>query len=651
MKRFGLILTILLTLMNVPTKAQSQRDSIDTHEWAAKVTGEDGQLQPRFLPQGDSTAQAYMKNVKWYNRFRVGLGTGFNGQTNKSQTSYSIPLNATLAYQFSPVHSLQGKLSYAELHRKGDNNVRSASMEMDYFMNITNYSRGFSVQRIATFSLFAGIGGRLSGLGVRRERSPYGLVGADVTLSLGNNIGLSLQPYLGVIKDQAYLYKTGNNTWYEFMYGLNTTLQLDFMPKRFEGRNLNASTFFIEASQGVTLPLNSPKSLSKATPSSGSAYSFAFGYWPTRIVGVRLAAHLQDYYCSSQKTKPVYTFGQQTHGTYTTRNRGGFIGGRLEMLTAPFSVSKKWQQNKYFDVNLSGGMELGRFGEAGQGLFIRYLGATMGIQALFKIPKTDNAMLFVEPRFSWMFYNIPYSNTYGKEQYKEHFATISAGVRLNRDIRGKNATTDSTKVDEKNKIPSRFFTSIAWGDNRILSRSESYSGSHKMNNSIVGSFGRDFNTWATALLQIDYAQKHTYSQLNYDVNVAGTKKNYRAMWDVNYHNLSIRLLYQLRLNNLMGYHNTRQRFQINLLTGPVFTANIKGKCKLSKGEMAGGDDPRVTSHVTGTRGSMAWAGALQARYYIKDNWSIFIEPLGQVQFRKGYERLYVYDHIGATFSF
>lgn len=652
MKRLGLILIILLlTLTDASTMAQSKRDSIDTHEWAAKVTGEEGQLQPRYLPKGDSTAQAYNKSVRWYNRFRVGLGTGYNGQTNKSQSSYSIPINATLAYQFSPVHALQGKLSYAELHRKNGRDVRSAAMELDYFLNFTNYTRGYSVRRVATFSGFIGIGGRMSGNNGNREKSPYGLVGADVTLSLGNNIGLSLQPYLGVIRDQPYLYKKQNTTLYEFMYGVNANLLLDFMPKRFTGRNMSASTFFVEASQGVTLPLNSAQGISQASTSVGSAYSFAFGYWPTRIVGLRLGAHMQDYFCSTQTTGPIIISGQQVHPKYTTRQRGVFVGGRLELLLSPFSVSEKWRNNKYFDVNLSGGMELGKFGEAGQGLLIRYLGATMGTQVLFKLPKTDNAMLYVEPRYTWMFYNVPYSNTSNKKGYKEHFAMISAGVRLNRDIRGKQETKDSTQVAEKYKTPSRFFGSVAWGDMRVVTRSETYSGSHKINNSVVGSFGREFNAWATALLQIDYAQKHTASMQPYDVTVAGALKRYNGMWNINYHSLSIRLLYQLRLNNLIGYHQTRQRFQLSVLTGPVFNANIKGKRELAKGEMIGGNNPQLVSHVVGTRGTMAWAGALQARYYVKDNWSIFLEPMGQVNFRKSFERFYIYDHIGLTYSF
>lgn len=661
MRLFGLILTILLTLTSVPMRAQSERDSIDTHEWAAKVTGEEGQLQPRYLPKGDSTAQSYIKGLHWYNRFRVGLGTAYAGQHNKEQNSYSIPVNATLAYQFSPVHALQGKLSYAELHRKSGPTLRSASMELDYFVNFTNYSRGFSVKRIATFSGFIGIGGRLNtntDIGVR-EKSPYGVLGADVTINLGNNVGISLQPYLGVIRDQPYLYKKKNNTFYEFMYGINANVQLDFMPKRFEGRDLTASTFFVEASQGVTLPLNSSQGLANdktlnksATVSVGSAYTFAFGYWPTKIVGMRLAMHAQDYFCNSTEVPAKIVSGQQVNAPYTTRERGSFVGGRLEMLFAPFNVSEKWRNNKHFDINLSGGMEMGKFGEAGQGLLIRYLGATMGAQVLYKLPKTDNAMLFVEPRYTWMFYNVPYSNANKKKGYKEHFAMISAGVRLSRDIRGKHETTDSTQVaKEKYKEPGRFFSSIAWGDMRTFSRSITYSGKHKFNNSVVGTFGRTFNSWVTTLLQIDYAQKHTASYQPYDVTVGTGIKRYSGMWDINYHSLSIRLMYQLRLNNLMGYHHTRQRFQLSVLTGPVFCANIKGKRQLSKGEMPGGTNPHLVNHITGTRGSMSWAGALQARYFIKDNWSIFVEPMGQFNTGKYFERIYIYDHIGATYSF
>ena len=657
MKQFGLILTSIWLILAAGTAtAQEQRDSIDTHEWAAKVTGEQGQLQPRYLPKGDSTAQAYIKDTKWYNRFRVGLGTGYNGQTNKRQTSYSVPVNATLAYQFSPVHTLQGKLSYAELHREKGHNVRSAAMELDYFVNFTNYTRGFSTNRLLTFSGFIGIGGRMSSNNGIKEKSPYGVVGADLTLNMGNNVGLSLQPYIGVIRDQPYLYKQQNTTWYEFMYGVNANLVLDFMPRRFAGRKLSASTFFVEASQGVTLPLNDPYNIAQGSAingstSVGSAYNFAFGYWPTRILGVRLGAHVQDYFWNGHTSGKVVVSGQQVHADHTTRQRGAFIGGRLELLLSPFSASKKWSQNKYLDWNVSGGMEMGKFGQAGQGLLIRYLGATMGTQILFKLPKTDNAMLFVEPRYTWMFYNVPYTNTANKRGYKEHFATISAGVRLNRDIRGKHEPADTANTGKRHHEPARFFTSLAWGDMRNITRDETYSGSHRLNNSIVATFGRDFCPWATVLVQLDYAQKHTVSQQGYDVSVGSVIKHYQGMWNINYHNLATRLMYQLRLNNLMGYHRTRQRFQLNLLTGPVFNANIKGKRKLAKGEMAGGSDPHLTSHIKGTRGTFAWAAALQARYNVTDNWAVYIEPMGQIHFRKSFDRLYIYDHIGVTYSF
>ena len=644
MRRFWLLLPLLL-LTTVHTLAQSRRDSVDTHEWAAKVTGEEGQLQPRFLPKGDSISLAYQRASRWYNKFRIGLGTGYDGQYNKNQTSYSIPINVMLAYQLSPVHALQGKLSYAELHRKQGRDVRSAALELDYFFNFTNYTRGSSINRLLTFSGFVGIGGRITSNRGVKERSPYGVIGGEITLYTGNNVSMSFQPYVGVIRDQPYLYREQNTTFYEIMYGVNANLQLDFMRPRFYGRKNVTSRFFIEASQGVTLPLNANE-----PTSVGSAYTFSFGYWPSRIMGFRLGAHAQDYFWDKRTTAAQMKYGQQLHAEHTARQRASFVGGRLEVLLSPFSASAKWRQNKYFDWNVSGGMEVGKFGQAGGGLLIRYTGATMGTQVLFKVPKTDNAMLFIEPRYTWLFYNIPYSNTYNKRRYKEHFTMISAGVRLSRDIHGK-SVGDSTFVNDKYHEPGHFFGSLSWGDMRIITRGETYTGNHKLNNSIVGSFGRDFCPWATALLQVDYSQKHTVSQHGYDVTAAGVAKHYNGMWNINYHSLSVRLLYQLRLNNLIGYHHTRQRFQLSLLTGPVYCVNLKGKINLAKGEMAGGLNPQFTGRVRGSHSTFAWAGGLQARYYVTDNWSVFVEPMGQVNVQKSFDRLYVYDNIGLTYSF
>lgn len=645
MKRLGLILTILLTLINVPTRAQSQRDSIDTHEWAAKVSGEQGQLQSRYLPKGDSTAQDYVRKTHWYNRFRVGLGTGYNGQYNKNEISYSVPINATLAYQISPVHALQGKLSYAELQRENKREIRSASAELDYFLNFTNYTRGFNTNRVATFSGFIGMGGRLSSNEGIRQKSPYGVVGCDVTLALGNNISLAIQPYVGVIRNQPYLYPEQNNTFYEIMYGVNANLQLDFMRRRFTGRKLTSSTFFLETAQGLTIPTGNRESTS-----IGSAYTFAFGYWPNRILGMRLAAYAQDYYWQRSTTGPVVINGQQVHTNYTTRQRGFLLGGRLEMILAPFNTFAKWRNNKYVDLNIAAGMEYGKFGKAGYGLLIQNLGATMSTQILFKLPKTNNAMLFIEPRYSWIFYNIPYYNTSNKQHNKEGFAILSAGMRISRDIPNKQ-TNDTTNVYEKSAEPAKFFASIAWGDMRVLTRHETYVGKHLFNNSILASFGRDFCPWATAVLQIDYTHSHTASQQPYSVTVAGAVKNYNGMWNLNYHDLSVRLLYQLRLNNFIGYRNSRQRIQLFATTGPVFYAKIKGRRELAKGEMAGGFNPKLTNHIPGTRGTMSWAAGLQARIHVKNNWSIYIEPIAQLQFRSISNRVYLYDHIGVNYSF
>lgn len=646
MRLFGLIITIL-ALTSTVVAAQEQRDSIDTHEWAAKVTGEEGQLQPRYLPKGDSTAQAYVKATRWYNCFRIGLGTGYAGQYNKDKiVPHRIPAYAMLAYQFSPVHTLQGKLSYVELQREKGYDVRSASMELDYFVNFTNYTRGFKTNRLATFSAFVGIGGRMSSNNGVKERSPFGVLGVDVTFALGNNIGLSLQPYIGTIRDQPYLYRKQNTTFYEIMYGMNANLQFDFMRRRFTGKNLSAQTFFVEASGGLTMPVANHESTSL-----GSAYSFAFGYWPNRVLGMRLTAHAQDYFWKRYTAGNVVIAGQQVHGKYTTRSRGGFAGGRLEMLLAPLGSSVKLRDNKYVDWNIAAGLEYGKLGKADNTLLIRYRGATMSTQVLFKLPKMDNVMLFVEPRYSWIFYRVPYSNTYNKKRYKERFAMVSAGMRLSRDIRGRQSK-DTADVVGRYSEPAKFFTSIAWGDMRVITRRESYSGeNYKLNNSFVASFGRDFCPWATALLQFDYAQRHTTSQQYYNVIAADVVKRYRGMWDINYHSLSVRLMYQLRLNNLLGYHHSYQRFLLSVMTGPAFNASIRGGSKLAKGEMVGGSDPHLTQLSDKSRGTMAWAAGLQARFLIKDNWSVYIEPMLQIPFRHSFNRLYFYDHFGATYSF
>lgn len=621
---------------------RTKKDTIDTSEWAAKVTGEEGQLQPRYIPAGDTD---FLDSTHYYNRFALAAGAGYLGQYNKKFKTFAIPVTASLTYNFTPIHALRGRLSYAKLHRRHAYDVKSASMELHYLVNLTNYVRGYSPTRLLTFSLYGGLGGRLTAHDNERTKSPFLLLGGQVDLSLGNNVGLSLQPYVGAIRDEYFLHKESSSSFYQFMYGFNANVQFDFQRRRFQTHRLDSSAIYVETSLGATFPRTG-----QASTGLGNAYALSIGYWPNRILGVKASIIGIDYVWNKQKTEKVLIAMQQVHGTYTTRNYAGIGGGRVEVMLDPFNFSQKWRENRFFDVDFSIGPEYGRFAKSGESLVTRYWAATVAAQVLYKVPKAPNAMIFLEPRYSWMFYKIPYANTDNELRKKERLFLLSAGVRISRDM----PVPKYAEEDYYHGDTARNFARLSWGGMRIIQRYTTISGSYKLNNSIQASAGRDFNAWATAALQFDYSLYCTSSIQSYRVNIGSTPKSYQGLWDINYHLITLRAMYGLPINSLLGYHRHEraQRLRLNLLTGPAYTWKVRGGNRLSKGEMAGGDNPTLSSLPKRKHSNFGWALAIQARMSIKSNWGIVLEPMGEYHFGNGsVERLFLYNHIGAIYTF
>ena len=146
----------------------------------------------------------------------------------------------------------------------------------------------------------------------------------------------------------------------------------------------------------------------------------------------------------------------------------------------------------------------------------------------------------------------------------------------------------------------------------------------------------------------------------YQVKSSGVNRLYRGTMESNYTQLDTRFMYMLNLANLWTGYDRRTKFNLYLQAGPVFSAMLSEKVKLTDGEVLGGDDFVFMGQRFGGKISLGMAGGAMASLTLNRHWDATAEMLTQCYLNKNYmpqaypslvNNMKVHFNIGARYNF
>ena len=315
---------------------------------------------------------------------------------------------------------------------------------LDYLFNLSNYFAGYRSSRQLDVSAVFGLGISHSQNRHSKEAATTGDIhtGLQLKFYTGPHASLAIEPYVGIAGDQVDV--SGNRNWrkYDFLYGmyvsyiyylrnnLSPEMRRQYMSPRYRRGDSDGieppswwKPWFVEYSQGIAL--NSSSSLS-AIKSRGSSYNLAVGRWLSPAIGLRGSLFMRSTYWHQEYSSDI----QHDGATIAANYPANYAGGRLDMLVNPWGFSPHFRWTQPLTGWLVLGIERGKLKKSQTGTPFRnwVQGLSAGIHVAGRL--TDNLQLFLEPRYTWTNYHVPYNNVDWYKRYIDRGLSIEAGVSV-----------------------------------------------------------------------------------------------------------------------------------------------------------------------------------------------------------------------------
>lgn len=315
---------------------------------------------------------------------------------------------------------------------------------LDYLFNLSNYFTGYHSSRQLNISAVFGLGMAHSQNNYSKASSISGDVHTGIQLKLftGSHAFLALEPYIGIAGDGVDV--SGNRNWrkYDFLYGMYVSyiyylrnnlspemqrLRLSPRYRRDDGVG-NAppswwKPWFVEYNMGIAF---NPSSTLSFMASRGSSSSISIGRWLSPVIGVRGSLFMRSTFWNKEYDSSILYNDMPSVANYAVV----YAGGRFDMLINPWGLSKRFSWNRPFSGWMLLGIEGGKMKKTQTGTpFYHWVhGISAGVHLACRL--TDNLQLFLEPRYAWTQYHVPYNNVDWYKKYLDRNISVEAGVSV-----------------------------------------------------------------------------------------------------------------------------------------------------------------------------------------------------------------------------
>lgn len=402
-------------------------------------------LGPRYRKYGDSFSDGLADHLY----LEAGLGVErIVPPTADYRYDALMGLHLGVGKQFDPLHGVRLMLHAARgYQREWDYTFDRIGAQADYLFSVTDYFNGYNPARRFSVQLVAGVGVQHARL-PREDRSRWAAevhVGPQLRFYTGPHGYLALSPYVGIGGDQMDLSEQHNwRRWDAFwgarlsyQYYLHNNLSREARRRALDGRSranyLVADSllqswrmpWFVEASMGPGWLSNADESAKGQT--LGSSLAIGVGRWFSPAIGLKLTAFSRSAVWRRDEYAPVYG------GTaYARSQHARYAGGRFEALLDPLGFARNYNWDRPFGLRLALGVEYGQLHKYGateaERLSCHALGYTGAVQVWGRLSR--DLRLFVEPRYAYTMYHVPYTNVEWQERLSERSFGVDVGLTM-----------------------------------------------------------------------------------------------------------------------------------------------------------------------------------------------------------------------------
>lgn len=617
-------------------------------------------LERRYRGKG------YQFTRAWDDHLFVELGAGLQ-QIVPASDGYGLTTTTTahlaLGKQFSPLHtvrlSLSGWYSYRRNTYSGFAQLGAAA---DWIYSFSSYYEGYKPSRTLDISTVLGLGAHYKPRVAANEKKLAGDIHAGLQFRIftGPQAYFVVEPQVGVASDNIDL--SGNHNWrkYDFFYGANINfvyyLHNNLAPEE-RGRYLDKqkdgslpqlwhTPWFFELAGGLNMAGSDDLSLGETLGNSTTA---SVGKWLSPVIGLRGSA---AFTTTTWKKAPVSTTSSEDGFTksYPYFN----VGVRMEGMVNPLGFLNDFSWEKPFGFYIIAGGGVGIIQkQQDKMLRCKAISYSAGVKLWARLGQ--DVHLFLEPRYTYYDYKVPYSNVAMFRRCNENGFGLNVGMSLYTRSRRYQTTAASMNAPATDKDGASFSVGLGLGTNLVPKRFHYDGGGMPYDFLAYGEW--HYNSLSSVRLSLEYISLSANSletSWDYDLSSTATnnsRKSCKAMWTHRYHLGMISLNYMLNATTLWAGRANR-RFEIEAFAGPTILFRLGDSAKLADGETV------EEGHAYRTRQSMRKAkvyganGGFKLKYNATDNISVSLTP--QIYVLKGYISLpgvrFIKGHVMETLN-
>lgn len=624
--------------------AHKPRDLVKGHNILEDV------MEGRYLPEGETMR----KSKSWMRNLYLQLGVG--GEKIMPPTdNFEIGMMPQVQFGVGKIlnkyHSvrLMGHGSWGYLKDR-DFKLSKYGLRAEYLYDLSSYFDGYNPTRQLNLSAILGVGGQYSKLDKQTGMSGEMHMGLQMRYYTGPHAYISLEPYVGMATDQVdvsekrnwrstdifygvnlnYIYYLRSNltqeSWRRLIDRADSLYQTD--PTRYgrvsaDGRlETWQQPWFVQFSNGPSL-MKSPNLGMGET--LGSEIALSGGKWLSTAIGLRATLFQRTNVWRKVVSEAVET---SFRPAYTVDRHNVYQGFRLEAMLNPMGFLNNFLWDRKFGLYLVGGFERGWLQKRQEEpLSCSTFGWGGGLNLWYQ--PTEGLKLFVEPRYMYNEYNIPYSNVDWFKRFKDENVTINIGVAIEqRD--DKRFYTHSYEMEYVVDRLRTWTVGLGLGLN-FLQTEGGYTGGAGLsyNGLLFGEYHID--RLKGVRLGVEYVgMKRTnmtsYTDYNMDFPQEGNAPVERiGLWDHQYGLLLISPGALIDMNHLM-MHYRPQRLRLSAFAGPTLAMLLRYNCQISPQERVM-ENHRVEP-IGDQAGKMSFGVHLgfKLEYHLKKHFSLHLTP-------------------------
>lgn len=568
-------------------------------------------LEKRYRGYGDKFSR------RWLDHLYLQAGAGIESMIAPNERDRFDPLamvHVAIGKDFTRLHSVRVKLNAGVGYQsRTDHQFLRIGGDIDYLYNLSSYMSGYRPDAMVSASIFLGGGFTYNklqgGLGYesRSATAINGHIGAQLRFFAGPQAYLNIEPYIGVGSDGMDLSDNRNWRRYDVLYGVNMNfvyyLRNNLSPEaraRYwdeatrkkwgfkEEEDLSNSwraPFFIDAGIGGSLWSGGGDiSLGKTL---GHTKTVGFGKWLSPAIGVRISGTISQNPWHRRGIPGDAEIGQPN---YVRTMYAQATMAQAEAVINPLGFTRNYNWDAKWGVNILLGGGLGwtvkydetlvdnhltfEDGAYPQTLSLRSENLTAALR--FWVRLGNDLQAFIEPRYTHLMYNLPYTNIDRHQRYGEDLFQLTLGFATQ--WRKRVLREDRHVVDSLHPALSehRFFAGLGIGVGTYHTTGCNEGGVAPVNLNGLAYVGYRFNRMHAVRLHAEFIRL-SHAQFNNFVNYNLDYPEYGYLpleewgqYTGNFNILTPSLNYYLNLTELFtGTGNpNRRRWNLNVFAGP-----------------------------------------------------------------------------------